>query len=118
MYVRITNTSKNLVETDVMVSLAQVSAATTRQILLYFTHLDGGNVVAALLCLALAHRANQCHGGVGDGVLVVDDVENDNTGLTIEERRANQWRDRRVALLKLYTLGPYAFNRRFKMNRN
>ncbi len=63
------NTSKNLTETDVMVLLAQVPATTARQILLYFSHLDGGNVVAALLCLAFAHRANQCHGRVGDGVL-------------------------------------------------
>jgi hypothetical protein len=68
-------------ETDVVVSLAQVFAAASELILLYFTHLDGGIVVVALLCLALAHRANQCDGRVGDGVLGVDDGEHGNTGL-------------------------------------
>jgi hypothetical protein len=37
--------------------------------------------------------------------------------MTIEERRADEWRDRRTALLNLYTLEPKAFKRRFKMNR-
>ena len=29
-------------------------------------------------------------------------VEHGNTGRTIAERRANEWRDRRAALMKLY----------------
>ncbi len=46
-----------------------------------------------------------------------DEVEHGNTGRQGAERRANEWRDRRAALMKLYTLGPMAFRRRFKLNR-
>jgi len=35
----------------------------------------------------------------------------------VELRRANEWRNERTALMKLYTLGPKAFKRRFKFNR-
>ena len=47
----------------------------------------------------------------------VDEVEHVNTGLTGAERRANEWRDRRAAWIRLYTLGPKAFKRGFKLNR-
>ena len=47
----------------------------------------------------------------------IDEVEHGNTERTHDERRASEWRDMRYALLKLYTLGPKPFNRRFKINR-
>ncbi len=96
-----------------MVSLSQVpETTTTRFILLYCTHLEGGKVLATLLCLALAHRAKKTCGKLrqtGVGVMGVFTVEHGNTGRTIAEKRANEWRDKRAALMKLYTLGPKAF---------
>ena len=53
-----------------MVSVSQVPAAAARLIFLYFNHL-GGNILDALMCIALAHRANR--GRVDGGVLVVDE---------------------------------------------
>ena len=103
-----------------MVSFSQLPAAAAGFIILYFTHLEGGNVLAALVCLALAHRAKKTCGKLqqtGVGVMGVVTVEHGNTGRIIAERRANEWRDRRAALMKLYTLGPKAFKRRFKMTR-
>ena len=82
--------------------------------------MEGGNILAAVLCLALAHRAKITCGKLkqpGVGVMGVVTVEHGNTGRTIAERRANEWRDMRSALMKLYTLGPKAFKRRFKITR-
>jgi len=73
-----------------MVSFSQVPAAAAGFILLYFSHLEGGNVLAAVLCLALAHRAKIACGKLqqtGVGVMGVVAVEHGNTGRTIAERR-------------------------------
>ncbi len=51
------------------------------------------------------------------GVLGFDEVDHGLTGRCGAERRVNEWRDKRSAFVKLYTLGPKAFKRRFKMNR-
>ncbi len=110
----------NIIARNRMVSFPQVPAATARFILLHFTHMEEGNVLAAVLCLALAHRAKIACGKLQQtsvGVMGVVTVEHGNTGRTIAERRANEWRDRRASLMKLYTLGPKAFKRRFKMTR-
>jgi hypothetical protein len=88
--------------------------------LLFFSKLESGDVLAAFLCLALAHRARLTGGRVPNdspGILGLDEVEHGNTGRQGVQRRANEWRDRRAALMKLYTLGPKAFQRRFKLNR-
>ena len=75
-------------------SVSQVPATSARFTLQYFSHLDGINVLDALLCLTLAHRAKQtARGRVGGGVLDVDEVEHGDTGRTHVERRANEWRD-------------------------
>ena len=105
-----------------MASLTHVPATATAAAftLLYFAKLQSGEVLAAFLCLALAHRARLSSGRVrnsGLGVLGFEEVEHGLTGRQVAERRANEWRDRRAALMKLYTLGPKAFKRRFKMNR-
>ena len=56
-------------------SVSQDPAAIARFILLNFRHLDGGNVLGALACLALANRAKQtARGWVGGGVLGVDEI--------------------------------------------
>ena len=73
-----------------MVSAAQVpaaaAAAACRRI-----------VLVAFLCLALAHRAREEGRQVGGvGVLGLDEVEHGNYGRKGVERRANEWRDRRV----------------------
>ena len=44
-------------------------------------------------------------------------MEYGNTGRTIVERRASEWRDMIAAMMKLYTLGHKVFKRLFKMNR-
>ena len=79
----------------IMVSVAQVPAASTAVTLtlLYFPHLQSGDVLAAFVCLALAHRAR----GSGDraggvGVMGLDEVEYGNSGRNGAERRANEWR--------------------------
>ena len=73
--------------------------------LLYFTHLECGDVLAAFLCLALAHRARgEGREIVGVGVLGLDEVEHGNYGRKGAERRANEWRDRRVFLALLLSL--------------
>ena len=53
---------------------------------------------------------------ISGGILGRDEIEHGNTRREGADRRANEWRDWRVALMKLYTLGPKAFQRRFKMN--
>ncbi len=106
-----------------MVSVTQVpaAAATTTLTLHYFSKLESSDELAAFLCLALAHRARLTGGRVPNyspGIMGEDEVEHGNTGCRDAERRANEWRDRRAALMKLYTLGPKAFQRRFnKLNR-
>ncbi len=103
-------------------SVTQVPAttATTTLTLLYFTKLESDDVLAAFLCLALAHRSRLNGGRAPNdnpGILGFDEVEHGNNERRDVERRANEWRNRRVALMKLYTLGPKAFQRRFKLNR-
>ena len=101
-----------------MVSLSEVPVATVGFMPIYFSHLDGGNVLVALVYLALARRASQTDlGWVGAGVLGVDVVELGNIGRAHVERSANEWRKIRAALIKLYTLEHKAFRRMFKMNR-
>ena len=71
-------------------SVSQVPATSARFTLQYFSHLDGINVLDALLCLTLAHRAKQtARGRDGSGVLGVNEVEQGNARRTHAERRGN-----------------------------
>ena len=100
-----------------MVLAAHVPAATATGSL-YFTHLQPGDVLAAFVCLALSNRARGSGGRVGGvSVLYLDEVEHGDYGRKGAERRANEWWNRRAVLMKVYTLGPKAFKRRFKLNR-
>jgi hypothetical protein len=85
-----------------MVFVAQVLAvaAAVAFIVLYFTHLKLGDVLAAFLCLASAHRARGRVGGSA-GVLGLDEVKHGNYIRKGAEMRANEGRDRRAALMKL-----------------
>ena len=88
-------------------SVAQVpaAAASVAFTILYFTHLKSGDVLAACLCLALARRARFEGGKIGGGgVLGTNEVEHGNSGRKGAERRANEWRDRRVFLALLLSL--------------
>ncbi len=63
-----------------MVSVTHVPAAAAAAAftLLYFAKLQAGEVLAAFLCLALAHRARLTHGRVANGspgILGFDEVE-------------------------------------------
>ncbi len=89
-----------------MVSLTQVPAAAAAAAfkLLYLTKLESGEVLAAFLCLAIAHRAHVSGGRVSNanaGVLGFDAVEHGLTGRRGVERWANEWRDKRYALMKV-----------------
>ncbi len=105
-----------------MVSATKVPAtvAAASSTLLYFTKLESSEVLAAFLCLALAHRARLIAGrlhNAGPGILGFDEVGHGNSGRQGAEWRANECRNMIAALMKLYTLGPKAFKRGFKLNR-
>ena len=89
-----------------------VVAAALAITLLYFTHLESGDVLAAFVCLALAHRARGSGDRVGGyGVLGFEEVEHRNSGRKGAEMSANDWRDKIASLTKLYAPGPMAFER-------
>ncbi len=83
-----------------MVSVTKVTAAAAAAFtLLYFTKLESDDVLAALLCLALAHRARLTVGFMqkaSTGILGFDEVEHGNTGRQGAKHRANEWRNREV----------------------
>ena len=61
-------------------------------------------MLAAFLCLAIAHRAHVTGSRVSNanaGVLGFDEVEHGLSGRRGAERWANEWRDRRSALIKM-----------------
>ncbi len=89
-----------------MVSLTQgpATAADAAFTLLYLTKLESSEVLAAFLCLAIAHRAHVTSGRVSNAnarVLGFDEVEHGLIGRRCAERRANERRDRRSALMKV-----------------
>ncbi len=70
---------------------ATMAAATFA--LLCVKKIESGEYLAALLCLALSHRARLTSGRVincNAGIMSFDDVEHGNTGRQGYERRANK----------------------------